>query len=149
MITVVSGSIFAVAPTADAIVNPVNCVGVMGKGLALEYKNRFLLNYMAYRAHCDAGMMKPGQLFCFEQLGAPKWIVNFATKDHWRDPSKMDWIASGLSQLREWLVVNDVHSIAIPALGVGLGGLPWDAVKRQVEFSLKDVKTEILLFEPR
>lgn len=149
MITVVSGSIFAVAPTMDAIVNPVNCVGVMGKGLALEYKNRFLLNYMAYKAHCDAGMMKPGQLFCFEQLDAPKWIVNFATKDHWRDPSQMDWIASGLSQLREWLLVNDVQSIAIPALGVGLGGLPWGDVKRQVEFSLKDLKTEILLFEPR
>lgn len=149
MISIISGSIFAVAPTVDAIVNPVNCVGVMGKGLALEFKNRYLLNYMAYKAHCDAGMMKPGELYCYEQLDKPQWIINFATKDHWRDPSKMEWVASGLAQLREWIIEKNIQSIAIPALGAGLGGLPWVDVKAQISESLKDLRVDILVFEPR
>lgn len=149
MIRFVTGDIFSVAPVVDALANPVNCVGVMGKGLALEFKNRHQQNFLAYKAHCDAGMIKPGELFCFEQLGNPKWIVNFATKNHWRDPSQMDWIVSGLQQLREWIIQERIERIAIPAIGAGLGGLPWRDVKVHIENALKDLKAEILVFEPK
>ena len=125
MIRYVTGDIFSVASVVDAIVNPVNCVGVMGKGLALEFKTRYPENFNAYKQFCKAGMLLPGSIFPFRYDENPKWIVNFSTKNDWRNPSKMQWIIDGLVDLKGWLLVNNIHRIAIPALGAGQGGLLW------------------------
>ena len=116
---------------ADALVNTVNTVGVSGKGVALMFKEAFPANFRAYAAECKAGRMAPGGLFVTERAGmlAPQFIVNFATKDHWRSPSRLEWIESGLATLRREIVSRAIRSIAIPPLGAGNGGLDWEDVK--------------------
>ena len=135
---------------AEALVNPVNTVGVMGKGLALAFKNRFPANFAAYASACRQGQVQTGRLFVTEplELAGPRWIVNFPTKQHWRDPSRMDWIADGLQDLRRFLLEQKVQSIALPALGAGLGGLHWPAVRAEIEAALTDMAVAIRVYEP-
>lgn len=137
---------------ADALVNTVNCVGVMGRGVALQFKNAFPENFKAYEAACRKGEVQPGSMFVFEtgQVVAPKYIINFPTKRHWRGKSRMEDIDSGLEDLIR--VVKDlrIHSIAIPPLGSGLGGLDWPQVRDRIIrafISLPDVG--VIVFEPR
>jgi ribA/ribD-fused uncharacterized protein len=111
---------------AQVLVNPVNCVGVMGKGLALEFKQRFPENFTAYKEACDRGEIQPGRIFVQEAQG--KSIVNLPTKGHWRDSSQLVDVEAGLYALLAWSLVNKPESIAIPALGCGLGGLKWEDV---------------------
>lgn len=118
---------------ADALVNTVNCVGVMGKGIALSFKRAFPQNYKAYKDFCLKRHLKPGGIFVFNNpdLLNPeetKTIINFATKDHWRLPSKMEWILEGLTSLNQIIIENKIKSIAIPPLGCGNGGLEWKDV---------------------
>jgi O-acetyl-ADP-ribose deacetylase (regulator of RNase III) len=135
---------------AEALVNTVNTVGVMGKGIALMFRDRFAENYRRYAAACKAKEVRTGRMFVTEthELDGPRWIVNFPTKQHWRAPSKLEWIVEGLRDLRRFVVENGVKSIAIPPLGAGNGGLEWAEVREQIEVALGDLDTEILVFEP-
>lgn len=134
--------------TAEALVNPVNTVGVMGKGLALAFRRAHPDSYAAYRTACGNGELRVGKVFPTRRDGG--WIVHFPTKRHWRDPSRMEWIESGLSDLVRFLRENDVRSVAVPALGCGLGGLAWEEVEpvvRDALGTLEDVSVE--LYAPR
>jgi len=136
---------------AEALVNPVNCVGVMGKGLALQFKNAFPANFKAYAVACERGDVQPGRMFVFEtrQRRRPQLIVNFPTKRHWRDRSRLEDIRTGLDALVREIWTRNIGSIAIPALGSGLGGLKWAEVRPLVERALQAVPdVEALVFEP-
>lgn len=134
----------------DALVNAVNTVGVMGKGIALAFKQRFPANYQAYAAACQRGDVQTGRMFITETqaLLGPRWIVNFPTKQHWRDPSRLEWVRSGLQDLRRFLLDADVQSVALPALGAGLGGLSWPVVRAEIDLALGDLNTTVLAYEP-
>ena len=136
---------------AEALVNTVNTVGVMGKGIALMFKEQFPDNNQAYVAHCKAGAFQPGTLFVTERkdMFGPRWIVNFATKKHWRHPSKMEWIDSGLAELREFIRDNHVRSVAVPPLGAGNGKLEWTEVRPRIEQALGELDdVRVIVFEP-
>jgi O-acetyl-ADP-ribose deacetylase (regulator of RNase III) len=136
---------------AEAIVNTVNCVGVMGRGLALQYRKAFPENYEEYRKSCDRGDLKPGVMLIHElhQLMNPRYIVNFPTKRHWKEQSRIEDIESGLHALVDEIRKLGIRSIAIPPLGCGLGVLDWKIVRPMIEkafLELSDVK--VYLFEP-
>jgi len=136
---------------AEALVNTVNTVGVMGKGIALMFKERFADNFQRYAAACKAKEVRTGRMFVTEthELDGPRWIVNFPTKRHWRAPSKLEWIVEGLQDLRRFIIENGVKSIAIPPLGAGNGGLDWAEVKPSIEAALGDLEgVDVLVFEP-
>jgi len=136
---------------AEALVNTVNTVGVMGKGIALMFKERFTDNFQRYSTACKAKQVNTGKMFVTEvrELDGPRWIVNFPTKQHWRAASQMTWVVEGLQDLRRFLIENKVNSIAIPPLGAGNGGLEWSAVREQIELALGDLAdVEIMVFEP-
>ena len=119
----------------DALVNAVNTAGVMGKGIALEFKRVFPANFRAYRAACGRGEVRVGQVWAFD-TGGPgprRYILNFATKQHWRSPSRLADIAAGLDSLVAVVRELDVASVAIPALGCGNGGLDWADVRPMIE----------------
>jgi len=144
MIHYVSGNMFE--GNYDALVNAVNCVGVMGKGLALQFKNRYPRNYEAYRTLCQTRDFQPGGLHITKFSGDP-YIINFATKDHWKNPSQLSYIESGAMRLAKFLKCKpNIRSIAIPKLGCGLGGLRWYDVRQILEKYLSDVETDIYLF---
>lgn len=135
----------------DAIVNTVNCVGVMGKGIALQFKNKWPANYSAYEAACKAKQVRPGTMFVFDSGGLvkPNYIINFPTKDHWRGKSRIEFIRDGLVDLVAQIKRLGIRSIAIPPLGCGNGGLEWDEVRPLIEQAfavLPDV--EVRLFAP-
>lgn len=135
----------------DAIVNTVNCVGVMGKGIALQFKNKWPTNFHAYEAACKAGEVRPGRMFVHDAGGLvkPHFIINFPTKDHWRGKSHIEFIRDGLADLVEQIRKLGIRSIAIPPLGCGNGGLEWSVVRPMIEAAfahLKDV--DVRLFEP-
>lgn len=135
----------------DAIVNTVNCVGVMGKGIALQFKNKWPANYSAYEAACKAKQVRPGTMFVFDSGGLvkPNYIINFPTKDHWRGKSRVEFIRDGLVDLVAQIKRLGIRSIAIPPLGCGNGGLEWDEVRPLIEQAfavLPDV--EVRLFAP-
>lgn len=149
MITFTTGDIFEA--DATALVNPVNCVGVMGRGLALQFKRAWPENFEAYALACRRGELRPGRLFVFELgcLTPPRYIINFPTKRYWRDPSHMGDIESGLSSLAEEVRVRGIPSIAIPALGAGLGGLAWVDVRGRIEHAFENLpEVSVTVFEP-
>lgn len=148
MITYLRGNLLA--DDAQALVNTVNTVGVMGKGIALQFKQRFPANFVAYAQACKLGQVQTGRMLVTEpgELTGPRWVVNFPTKQHWRDPSRMEWVVDGLQDLRSFLVSNAVESIALPALGAGLGGLPWGAVRGHIEAALGDLPVDVRVYEP-
>ncbi|MBD2785057.1 macro domain-containing protein [Xenorhabdus sp. DI] len=136
---------------AEALVNTVNTVGIMGKGIALMFKERFPLNMALYKDACQSGTVKTGKVFVTEtgELAAPRWIVNFPTKQHWRTPSKMEWIVEGLRDLKKWIIESNVKSIALPPLGAGNGGLNWKDVKPEIEAALSSLDgVKIYIYEP-
>ena len=135
----------------EALVNTVNTVGVMGKGIALMFKEAFPDNFKRYAAACKAGEVEIGRVFVTErdQLIGPRWIVNFPTKQHWRSPSQLQWVRDGLQDLCRFIEQNGVRSIALPPLGSGHGGLPWPDVRAEIEAqlgSLSDV--DVVVYEP-
>lgn len=135
---------------ADALVNTVNTVGVMGKGIALQFKNTFPENYKRYKAACQSKSLDVGQLLIVEEktLLGEKTIINFPTKKHWKSPSKYEYVSSGLVALREALPKLRVSSVAIPPLGCGNGGLDWVIVKPMIENALDGLDMDIFVFEP-
>jgi O-acetyl-ADP-ribose deacetylase (regulator of RNase III) len=149
MIRHVTGDILE-AP-AEAIVNTVNTVGVMGKGIALQFRQAFPENYHLYRAACDRGEVRPGHMFVVQTglLSNPRYIVNFPTKRHWKGRSRIEDIEAGLQDLVEVIRRERIHSVAIPPLGCGNGGLRWSEVRPRIEKALEKVpETEVLLYEP-
>lgn len=135
----------------DALVNPVNTVGVMGKGLALQFKRAFPANFTAYERACRRREVRTGQVFVYDnsQLMRPRWIVNFPTKTHWSSPSRIEDIVAGLRSLRRAIVDYDMTSIAVPALGCGLGGLDWSEVRPLIEEQLREADVAVSLYGPR
>lgn len=134
----------------DALVNPVNCVGVMGKGLALQFKQAFPENYAEYRGACDRGEVVPGTMFVHERsdfLG-PRWIVNFPTKRHWRGRSSLDDVAVGLRALADEIVARGIHSLALPAVGCGHGGLLWEDVEPLIHTNLGGLSDKRIVVYP-
>jgi len=139
------------AEDADALVNTVNCVGVMGRGIALQFKNAFPDNFKAYAAACKREEVQPGRMFVFEtgQLTNPRYIINFPTKRHWRGKSRMEDIDAGLVDLVEVIRKHKISSIAIPPLGSGLGGLDWNDVRPRIEEALHGFNDlRIIIFQP-
>lgn len=135
----------------EALVNTVNTVGVMGKGIALMFKERFPANMAAYAKACKTHEVQTGKMFVTEtgELMGPRWIVNFPTKQHWRAKSQIQWIIDGLFDLRNFIEENHVKSIAIPPLGAGNGGLNWDDVKPHIVEILGDLQNvKIIVYEP-
>jgi len=135
----------------EAVVNTVNTVGVMGKGIALMFKERFPENNKAYEAACKTGQVKVGSMFITPgvELGGPRWIINFPTKQNWRNPSRLEWIETGLLDLKEEIVKKGIRSLAIPPLGCGNGGLEWSVVKPMIEDALGNLPgVEVVVFEP-
>lgn len=135
----------------EAIINTVNCVGVMGKGIALQFKLKYPENYRFYKTTCDQGRMMVGKVLIFqrESIDYPKYIINFPTKRHWKGKSTLQDISEGLDSLVAEIKHLKIKSIAIPALGSGLGGLDWQQVKSLIIdafSSLPDV--EVWLYEP-
>ena len=137
----------------EVIVNPVNCVGISGKGLALEFKKRLPSNYSAYRDACESGLLRPGSVYMVDvdnYYACSKSIANLATKDHWKNPSKLEWIEQGLVDLLAKLQSGGYSSVAIPALGCGCGELRWADVRKLIEATFSDREDlEVLVYEPR
>ena len=136
---------------AEALVNTVNCVGVMGRGIALQFKRAFPENFKAYVARCKRNAIQPGRVFVFEtgQLTSPRYIINFPTKRHWRGKSRIEDIESGSAALAEEIRSRNIRSIAIPPLGSGLGGLNWPEVRVRLQAALKEFEdVKIIIFEP-
>src|SRR5277367_4019339 len=122
--------------TADAegLVNTVNCVGIMGRGIALQFKNAFPANFKAYAAACRRNEVQPGRMFVFETgTFTNSKYINFPTKRHWRGKSRIEDIEAGLNDLAGEIRVREIRSIAIPPLGSGLGGLNWAEVRARIE----------------
>ena len=135
---------------ADALVNTVNTVGVMGKGIALQFKNAFPANFKAYERACKRDEVALGKMFVFDegQLTPPRWIINFPTKGHWRSHSRISDVAAGLDDLREVVAKLDIHSIALPPLGCGNGGLDWGEVRPLIEQRLDGLDLTVQLYVP-
>src|SRR5215831_4625909 len=149
MIEYKSGDI--VRANAEALINTVNCVGVMGRGIALQFKNAFPENFKSYAAACKAKEVQPGRMCVFEtgQLTNPRYIINFPTKRHWRGKSRMEDIDAGLIALAEEIRSRYIRSIAIPPLGSGLGGVSWSEVRPRIEAALQEfTPVKVVIFEP-
>lgn len=135
---------------AEALVNSVNCVGVMGKGIALEFKKTHPDNFKAYAKACNRGEVQPGKVFIHETGRIiPRYIINFPTKRHWRAKSHLEDIENGLVDLVEQINALNIQSIAIPPLGSGLGGLEWSKVRPLIVSKLADlINVTIYIYEP-
>lgn len=149
--TIVGGNLFD--SNSEALVNAVNCVGVMGAGVAKHFKQRFSWNYFSrYQYECSTGLLDIGSVTIWKENIAPGkyiYLINFPTKKHWRDPSEYSYIYKGLKSLRNIVIGYDIKSIAIPPLGCGLGGLDWDKVKLMIIAELDSIEDLIVeLYEP-
>ncbi|WP_031434356.1 type II toxin-antitoxin system antitoxin DNA ADP-ribosyl glycohydrolase DarG [Methylomarinum vadi] len=150
MIEFTSGDILRA--DAEAIVNTVNCVGVMGRGIALQFKKAWPENFTAYAIACKNKQVQPGKMFVFDtgQLVNPRYIINFPTKRHWRGASRMEDIEAGLEALVQTIKEKNIQSIAIPPLGSGLGGLDWNQVRQLIEKNLSVLSdVRVLIYEPK
>jgi O-acetyl-ADP-ribose deacetylase (regulator of RNase III) len=149
MITRTQGDILR--DDSEAIVNTVNCVGVMGRGIALQFRNAYPANFKAYEKACRRDEVQPGRMFVYEtgELSHPRFIINFPTKRHWRGKSRMEDIESGLKALEQELRERNIRSVAIPPLGSGLGGLDWPEVRARIEARLANLpNVKVTIYEP-
>ncbi len=135
----------------EAVVNTVNTVGVMGKGIALMFKEAFPQNFRAYEEAVKRNEVRLGHMFVTDNhaFEGPRWLINFPTKKHWRQPSKLEWIVEGLQDLRRVVEEKGIHSIALPPLGCGNGGLDWSDVRPEIERALGQLSdVDLWVFEP-
>lgn len=149
MIKYIVGNIFE--SNAEALVNTVNTDGVMGKGIALQFKKLFPYNFKAYTIACANQTIGIGKLLVLEDsslITSAKTIINFPTKTSWRKPSEYDFIEKGLDDLVRIIEDNNIESIAIPPLGAGNGGLKWEKVKTLIDEKLANLKTDVFVYEP-
>jgi O-acetyl-ADP-ribose deacetylase (regulator of RNase III) len=136
----------------DAVVNTVNTVGVMGKGIALQFKQAYPQNFRAYEAACRRGDVQLGRMFVVEtgQMGPPRLIINFPTKRHWRARSRLSDIRTGLADLRKVISDRKITSIAVPPLGCGNGGLDWHDVQPLITEALDDIPgVRVVVYPPK
>jgi O-acetyl-ADP-ribose deacetylase (regulator of RNase III) len=146
MITYLEGNLFE--SSAQVITNTVNCVGVMGKGVALEFKNRYPAMFSDYQARCQSGKLQPGVPYLWENDRVQ--VLNFPTKRDWRNPSRLEDIADGLRYLANHYDELGIQSIAMPALGCGNGGLNWATVKSLIETHLGALSDlDVYVYEPK
>jgi len=136
----------------EALVNTVNCVGIMGRGVALQFKEVFPENFKAYVMACRHKQVQPGRMFVFKtgQLANPRYVINFPTKRHWRGKARIEDVESGLEALVKEVRSHGIRSLALPPLGAGLGGLDWAVVRPRIEralLALPDVR--VVVFEPK
>lgn len=129
----------------DAIVNTVNCKGVMGKGIALEFKRRYPRSYCVYREACKDGKLRPGMVLYVPGTGGERNIIHFPTKDHWIAPARLKWIHDGLQYLSTHYQDWGLQSIAMPQLGCGFGGLNWHKVGPLVHDAFDDEPLEVVV----
>ena len=137
---------------AEALVNTVNCVGVMGRGIAFQFKKAFPNNYKLYKSACDNKKVHPGDMLVYDlnRFKNPRFIINFPTKRHWKGKSKIEDIEKGLQALVDVIRKYNIHSVAIPPLGCGLGGLNWHEVKPLIENALRVLHdVQVILYEPK
>jgi O-acetyl-ADP-ribose deacetylase (regulator of RNase III) len=137
---------------AEALVNTVNCVGIMGRGIALQFRKAFPENYKEYRAMCERKQLHTGMMFVHDlsRLENPRYVINFPTKKHWKAKSRIEDIESGLVALIKEVRDRKIKSIAVPPLGCGLGGLKWADVRPKIEKAFKEVPdVRVLLYEPK
>ena len=149
MVTVKVGNLFQ--SEAQTLINTVNCVGVMGRGIALQFKRKFPENFREYAAACKSENVQPGRMFVHRtgQLTNPRYVINFPTKRHWRGKSRLADIRSGLETLVAEVQALGVNSIAIPPLGSGLGGLDWQTVRPLIEAAFADsTDVRVVVYEP-
>ena len=149
MITYKNGNIFE--SRAEAVINTVNTVGVMGKGIALQFKNAFHNNFKAYVEACQNQNINIGKLLVVKDSNlntGEKYIINFPTKKDWRKPSEYSFIESGLDDLIKVLQQYNIKSVAIPPLGAGNGGLEWEKVKKIIHNKLNHLNVDIIVYEP-
>jgi O-acetyl-ADP-ribose deacetylase (regulator of RNase III) len=143
MITYVQGDLFQ--SNAKVLVNPVNIMGVMGKGVALEFKKRYPAMFEEYHTLCEKGQFKIGDLWLYK--ASDKWVLNFPTKQHWREKSTVEIIQAGLHKFVEFYETDTITSIAFPKLGSGLGGLDWEKQVRPImEQYLQALPIEISIY---
>lgn len=143
----IDGDIFE--SKAQTIVNTVNCYGIMGKGIALEFKKRYPDMFKVYVKQCKDKLLRPGILYIYKK--STPWILNFPTKDHWRSPSKLEYIELGLKKFSSEYFKKEVTSIAFPQLGTMNGGLNWVDVKKlmyEYLIPLENLEVEIYHFKP-
>ncbi|MGP4064626.1 type II toxin-antitoxin system antitoxin DNA ADP-ribosyl glycohydrolase DarG [Oceanobacillus sp. M65] len=151
MIIYEKGDLFKQIGHVEAVINTVNCVGVMGKGIALEFKKRYPENFQIYKEKCLSKELTIGKSFIYEipNKEKTKYIVNFPTKKHWRHPSKIEYIEEGLDDLKSIIIEHNIESIAMPALGCGNGNLDWVTVKPLIEKKLEPLNDKkIVIYEP-
>lgn len=149
MITYRSGDLLQA--DVEALVNTVNCVGIMGRGIALQFKNSYPDNFKLYQKACERSEVRPGKMLVFEtrSLIGPKYIINFPTKRHWRGKSRIEDIDAGLVALAEMIRQYKIRSIAVPPLGSGLGGLDWQIVRPRIAAVLSNLEdVDIIIYEP-
>lgn len=150
MIELKEGDILQV--DAEALVNTVNCVGIMGRGIALQFRKAFPENYKAYKALCDKKQLHPGIVFVYDlsRLQNPRYVINFPTKRHWKGKSRIEDIEAGLKTLADEVRSRNIQSVAVPPLGCGLGGLDWDEVRPRIEDAFRELpKVRVFLYEPK
>jgi O-acetyl-ADP-ribose deacetylase (regulator of RNase III) len=138
----IKGNIFN--SKCQTIVNTVNCVGVMGRGIALEYKNRYPEMYEKYKKLCEEQKISSGTLWIYKTKD--RWILNFPTKNHWRYPSKMEYIEKGLKKLKDTYHKKGIKSIAFPQLGVSSGGLDWENVRSLMKQYLSQMNIPVEIY---
>jgi O-acetyl-ADP-ribose deacetylase (regulator of RNase III) len=146
-----SGSGDLLDADVEALVNTVNTVGVMGKGLALQFKRRFPANFATYAAACKRGEVEIGRMLVVEteEPTGPRYIINFPTKKHWRDPSRLEYVTAGLSALIDEVQARGIRSIAVPPLGCGNGGLAWSDVEPLIERAVAGLpEVRVVVFPP-
>ncbi|MDW9877304.1 phosphatase [Sinorhizobium meliloti] len=131
--------------SAQTLVNTVNCVGVMGKGLAKEFREREPEMFKAYKRICDERLLRPGKLWLWK--GTSNWVLNFPTKDHWKNPSKLEWIDAGLAKFVNGYAELGIREISFPRLGCGNGGLNWDEVRPVMERHLSPLKITVFIHD--
>jgi O-acetyl-ADP-ribose deacetylase (regulator of RNase III) len=131
--------------TAQTLVNTVNCVGIMGKGIAKAFKDLEPEMFAAYKVICDRNLLEPGKLWLWQ--GAERWVLNFPTKIHWRNPSKIEWIEAGLQKFVSEYAKRGIKEISFPRLGCGNGGLDWAEVKPLMERYLSDIEIPVYIHD--
>lgn len=145
MVQIVTGDLFA--SKAQTLVNPINCAGAMGKGLALAFKRRFPDMFREYTDRCARGEVRLGEPYLF-RCSVPPHILNFPTKDHWRSPSKLEDIVAGVCYLQRQHVEWGITSLAVPALGCGLGQLDWATVGPTLYRLFSEFTIPVALYAP-
>jgi O-acetyl-ADP-ribose deacetylase (regulator of RNase III) len=136
---------------AEALINTVNCVGIMGKGIALQFKQAHPDNFIKYEKACKAKKVEPGKMFIVknESLFNPQYIINFPTKSHWKGKSKIEYIEQGLNDLIQQIKINNISSVAVPPLGCGNGGLEWDVVRPLIEKAAEQLpEVKFMIYAP-